>query len=377
MKTRKLFITTIISLMLLSACTQPVNVTSWLEPSREMLKEIFALLQADSAATDDSGKAVETATLVNVVAAMAEETVVPEAGTAAADVADPNATTEAAAVETTTAADEPSGRIIYTCQVDNTYGHDQICMINADGTGFKQLTNDLLHQHLYPSWAPDGNSFVFVGSHSGTAKIYEMNLEGNMHIVGDIAGELYAPMISPDGLRIIFTRHVSDTEQYVSVMDRDGSNMLDLVAYFDSKDPVWSEDGSKVLFTSREDNKAGIYYMNAGGTTVQKIEELSGLDGRPDWSLDYTVATYSGTKDAHDREIVLMEVGEEPLTITSGGDNLSPSFSPDGQWIAFMSYRDHYWESDGCEIYIMRKDGTDIRRLTENTYCDYQPRWGE
>jgi len=342
-----------------------------------MLKEIFALLQADSAATDDSGKAVETATLVNVVAAMAEETVVPEAGTAAADVADPNATTEAAAVETTTAADEPSGRIIYTCQVDNTYGHDQICMINADGTGFKQLTNDLLHQHLYPSWAPDGNSFVFVGSHSGTAKIYEMNLEGNMHIVGDIAGELYAPMISPDGLRIIFTRHVSDTEQYVSVMDRDGSNMLDLVAYFDSKDPVWSEDGSKVLFTSREDNKAGIYYMNAGGTTVQKIEELSGLDGRPDWSLDYTVATYSGTKDAHDREIVLMEVGEEPLTITSGGDNLSPSFSPDGQWIAFMSYRDHYWESDGCEIYIMRKDGTDIRRLTENTYCDYQPRWGE
>ena len=116
--------------------------------------------------------------------------------------------------------------------------------------------------------------------------------------------------------------------------------------------------------------------MNAGGTTIQKVDELSGLDGRPDWSVDYTIATYSGTKDAHDREIVLMEVGKTPETITNGGDNLSPSFSPDGQWITFMSYRDHYWESDGCEIYIMRKDGTDIRRLTNNTYCDYQPRWG-
>ena len=377
MRTRRLLITTIISLLLLSACTQPVNVSSWLEPSREMLKEIFALLQTDSAATDDSAKAVETATLVNVVAALTEETVVPTDEATAAEMAVTTATTKAAAVETNTSTDEPSGRIIYTCQLDNTYGHDQICMINADGTGFKQLTNDLLHQHFYPSWAPDGNSFVFVGSHSGTAKIYEMNLEGNMHIVGDIAGELYAPMISPDGLRIIFTRHVSDTEQYVSVMNRDGSNMLDLVAYYDSKDPVWSEDGSKVLFTSREDNKAGIYYMNAGGTTIQKIEELNGLDGRSDWSVDYTIATYSGSKDAHDREIVVMEVGKAPETITNGGDNLSPSFSPDGQWIAFMSYRDHYWESDGCEIYIMRKDGTDIRRLTDNTYCDYQPRWGK
>lgn len=371
MKTRKLFAVTIISLLLLTACTQPVNLTSWLEPSREMLKEIFALIRDDSAAVEATDKAVETATLVNVAEALAEETAVPDMETEAGP------TEEATAVEVSTTTEGPSGKIIYTCQVDNIFGHDQICMVNADGSDFRQLTNDLFHQHFYPSWAPDGNSFVFVGSHSGSSKIYEMNLEGNMHIVGDIEGELYAPMISPDGLRIIFTRYVSDTEQYVSVVNRDGSNLLDLVSYYDSKDPVWSEDNSKVLFTSREDGKAGIYYMNSGGTTIQKIEQLNGLDGRPDWSVDYTVATYSGSKDAHDREIVLLEVGEEPVTITSGGDNLSPSFSPDGEWITFMSYRDHYWESDGCEIYIMRKDGTDIRRLTDNSYCDYQPRWGE
>jgi TolB protein len=380
MKTRKLFILTIVSLILLSACTAPVNLSSWLEPSREMLKEIFAIISNDTSATEEADKAVETATLVNVAAVMAEGTATP-AGEAAATLE-----VTAAPVETTTSEEiastgagtptsEPAGRIIYTCQVDNTFGHDQICMINADGTGFRQLTNDLLHQHLSPSWAPDGNSFVFIGSHSGSPKIYEMDLEGNMHMVGDIEGDLYSPMISPDGLRIIFTRYVSDSEQYISIMNRDGSNLLDLVAYYNNKDAVWSEDGSKVLFTSREDGKAGIYYMNAGGTTIQKVDELSGLDGRPDWSVDYTIATYSGTKDAHDREIVLMEVGKAPVTITSGGDNLSPSFSPDGQWITFMSYRDHYWESDGCEIYIMRKDGTDIRRLTDNTYCDYQPRW--
>jgi hypothetical protein len=28
------------------------------------------------------------------------------------------------------------------------------------------------------------------------------------------------------------------------------------------------------------------------------------------------------------------------------------------------------------EDVVMRVDGADPRRLTENGYCDYQPRWG-
>ncbi|MCB0120041.1 MAG: PD40 domain-containing protein, partial [Anaerolineales bacterium] len=60
----------------------------------------------------------------------------------------------------------------------------------------------------------------------------------------------------------------------------------------------------------------------------------------------------------------------------TGGNSQGPSISPDGQWVAFTSYFDHYGEIHGCEIYIMRVDGTDVRRLTDNDYCDYQPRWG-
>jgi len=43
--------------------------------------------------------------------------------------------------------------------------------------------------------------------------------------------------------------------------------------------------------------------------------------------------------------------------VTEGGNNLAPDFSPDGQWIAFTSYRDRYGEHNGCEIYILRLDG--------------------
>lgn len=374
MKKGKLIPVAIVLIVFSSACTQPVNLSTWLAPSHETLREIFALFGAGTPQPENSDKIVET---IPVAEEKTSELVLTDTPAVVA--------LQAAAAElvptqvsvTVTPSENPTGKIIFTCQVDNDPSHDQICMINADGSGFKQLTYDMLHQHFYPSWAPDGSSFVFSGSHSGTFKIYEMDLESNMHIVGDVSGELYAPMISPDGTKIVFTRHISESEQYISVMDRDGSNVQNLTSYYDANDPVWSSDGSKIMFTSLQDGSQQIYFMNADGTTIQKINELDGLRGRPDWSVDFSIATYSGDKDEHNREIVLMELGGTPLYITSGGDNLSPAFSPDGQWITFMSYRDHFWEADGCEIYIMRKDGTDIRRLTNNTYCDYQPRWGK
>ena len=60
-----------------------------------------------------------------------------------------------------------------------------------------------------------------------------------------------------------------------------------------------------------------------------------------------------------------------------GNNSQGESFSPDGEWIAFSAYTDvANRNASSCEIYIMRSDGSDVRRLTENGYCDYQPRWG-
>jgi len=271
---------------------------------------------------------------------------------------------------------EPDGTIIFTCQVDMNPSHDQICRIKPDGSGFEQLTSDKDVQHFYSSWAPDGNSFVFSGAQTGEFKLYEMDLQGDMHIIGDISGDLYAPMISPDGSKIVFTRHFSESEQYISICDRDGKNVKNLTAFYDAKDPIWSVDGLKILFTSLQNGTPQLYIMNADGTLEQKVSELTGLRGRTDWALDLAIATYAGEQKEHNREVVLLELGGEPEFITDGGDNLSPAFSPDGQWIVFMSYRDHFWEPDGCELYIMRRDGSDLRRITNNGYCDYQPRWG-
>ena len=55
-----------------------------------------------------------------------------------------------------------------------------------------------------------------------------------------------------------------------------------------------------------------------------------------------------------DRDIYLVATnGSDVRRLTFTGDNLAPSFSPDGNWIVFTSARD-----GDNELYIMRLDGS-------------------
>ena len=70
--------------------------------------------------------------------------------------------------------------------------------------------------------------------------------------------------------------------------------------------------------------------------------------------------------------------GQELQQVSQSGTNAQgASLSPDGKWIAFTGYTNVAdKDQNSCEIFIMRVDGSQIRQLTNNTYCDYQPRWG-
>jgi Tol biopolymer transport system component len=63
--------------------------------------------------------------------------------------------------------------------------------------------------------------------------------------------------------------------------------------------------------------------------------------------------------------------GQVQSMLTSGGGNIGPWFSPDGQWLSFTSHRD-----GDDEIYIMRSDGTNVTQITNNNYNDYMSKWG-
>ncbi len=272
----------------------------------------------------------------------------------------------------------PTGKIVFTCQVFRETNHDQICLMNADGSSYRFLTYDENSEYYYPSFSPDGNSVVYASNRSGGYEIYEMDITSgaSLRLTHGI-GEVNAPEISPDGSQIVFT-NISAKLSRIWLMDRNGGKPHEIYSQpgADSLDPTWSPDGARILFAVGVGTEKTLYTIRPDGSGLQKMNVDFHTRGRTDWSPDGEwIATYAGSPFLW--KIYMMKPdGTELHQVIVGGVGLAPAFSPDGRWIVFTGYLDHPNDPDGCEIYTARLDGTQISRLTNNTYCDWQPRWG-
>ncbi len=282
-------------------------------------------------------------------------------------------------VPTSNQTDQPTGKIVFTCQVYKVIASNQICIINADGTGFRRLTTDGNRQHYYPSLSPDGQSVVYAAFREANVyEIYEMDLAtGDVVQLTNRLGIVNSPDISPDGEAIVFKNTTANSNRNLIVgMDRNGANAHNIPG-ITGWDPSWSPDGQYILFASDMDGTVQLYTIRWNGKELHKISNLPAIRGRSDWSSDGRyIVTYSG--EEWKREVYIMNADGSNAHVLSpvGGNSQGPSFSPDGQWVTFTSYFDHYGDIHGCEIYLIRIDGSDLRRLTDNNYCDLQPRWG-
>ncbi len=300
----------------------------------------------------------------------------------------PWTTTELFTPTLTPTPSSPTGKIVFACQISEDVGRNQICIIDPDGSNWRRLTSDDQANHGGASLSPDGQRVVFDSSMSGEYEIYEMDLAGNQTRLTTL-GDSYAPAISPNGELIVFYRTVGDF-RYLWLMNRDGSSPRQISGQgWNAWDPAWSPDSQEILFASDKAwvghlDQVELYIMNLDGSDIRTVTQVYAdyggvkrIRGRSDWSPDgRTLASYVGQRWHWDIFLIDRDGENFRLITGDGGNYLAPSFSPSGQWIAFTSYRDKYGDEDGCEIYVMRMDGTEIRRLTDNEYCDWQPRWG-
>ena len=277
------------------------------------------------------------------------------------------------------AADQLTGRIVFTRQLFKVQAMDQVCIMNADGSGMQRLTTDNNRRHYYPSLAPGGQDVLYVSfREQNVYEIYNLDLNsGTVDRLTNRIGVLTAPEVSPDGTTITFARGNPRTGQHqIMLMDRNGDN-AENIPQISGWDPTWSPDGNQILYASGDEGAAQLFVINRNGRGRRQISNLPAIRGRSDWSPDgLSIVTYSGP--AWNREVYIMNAdGSNVRQLTTGGGNSQgPSFSPDGNWVVFTGYFDKYGDDHGCEIYVIRTNGTDLRRLTNNDYCDYQPRWG-
>ena len=272
--------------------------------------------------------------------------------------------------------DKPTGKIIYTCEIQGA----EVCIINADGSGWKRLT-DSQFANFNASLSPDGTEAVYIVSDGKTSEIHELNVTtGNSKQVTNLQKSLGSPEISPDERYIVFHYRSGSSNLQIWMMNRDGSSPYEFYSEGnkDIHDATWSPDGKQLVFALGKAENNKLYMIDFNGRDPRLLNNSIDTRGRSDWGLGDLIVFDAGGPWAHDVYIMNLDGSGLRQVSPKGMNAQGASLSPDGNWIAFTAYTDVAGQDqESCEILIMRVDGSDVRQLTNNNYCDYQPRWGD
>ena len=185
------------------------------------------------------------------------------------------------------------------------------------------------------------------------------------------------PQISPDGKRIAVTVRDSTTRKRdIWIHDVARATLTRLTGDgSDSATPVWSPDGSRVLFSSDRKHQADIYIKPvAGGGAEEALLEAEGQKVPSDWSFDGRFIAFEGREPTGARRVALSIL---PLTgdrkswafLQRGTEIGTSRFSPDGRWLAYTSLESGRWE-----VYVAAFPGPG-GRWQVSTAGGYHPRW--
>jgi TolB protein len=260
--------------------------------------------------------------------------------------------------------------------VSSRSGHKEIWAMDYDGANQHQITH-LGSISLSPRISPDGSRLAFSSMTKSGWEIMMYSMELNRVIsFPRYGGTNLSPAWSPDGLKLAFSSSRSGHSEIYSV-DASGGNLKRLTSSRGPDvSPVWNrKTGAQISWVSGRTGLPEIYTMGADGTNVQQLSD-QGYAVSPSWSpngqyLVFAWMRHYGPGAPGAQDLYIMDVSSKQwVQLThDGGRNDFPSWAPDGRHIVFQSSR-----SGSEEIWSMLADGTNQKRLTfsgRNT----QPNW--
>jgi TolB protein len=218
----------------------------------------------------------------------------------------------------------------------------------------------------------------FVSDRDGHKEIWEMDYDGaNQHALSALKSIALSPHSSPDGSRVVFSAYARNGLE-LHMYSRDLGRIVSFPRFGGTNvSPAWSADGTKIAFSSsmRGDNE--IYVIDANGSNPRRLTNSKGPDVSPVWNpkTGAELAFVSGRSGLPQIYIMAAD-GTNVQRVTDVGYAVSPSWSPNGQFLTFSWMRKYGPGAPGAQdIYIMDIASRQWVQLTHDAGRNDFPSW--
>jgi Tol biopolymer transport system component len=250
-----------------------------------------------------------------------------------------------------------SGQIAF---VNDRNGTPSIYTMDADGTSLRRLVPNQ-PQGAFPAWSPGGQVVLFsvlvANQPAPRYELWTMGANGGAvhRFLSGQSSEPISSTWSPDRKKIAFYR---DGYLWVANVNRTGVRRLARSDFSDGA-PSWSHRG-QIAF----DHSGSIWVVDAGSGATRQL----GSGSEPSWSPDGRKLVFvTAPSDGANNDIYVMRAdgsGRHRLTATTNVNEIQPTWSPNGLWIAFSAKKG---------VYAMRTSGKSPQLFVGK---GWQPSWG-
>lgn len=281
------------------------------------------------------------------------------------------------------------GRLAFISNRDGRFF--QIYTMNVDGSDARQVTVDPVDKWspdwdfngTQLAWSPDGARLLYVAAGvDGATDIWVVDADGrNPRNLTAAAGDDFQPSWCSDGqIWFASTRTNRIHQIFTATFERlaAGERPANFSSTHNSPrefDPAPYPDCERAMFTTTLDgpNEIWRFWPGCAGCLrkVRSLKAQGGLAEEPALSPDGLRLAYTRVQ-AEAREIAVGAADDLGLDaqLTGSRSNYSAQWSPDGQWLVFVSERD-----GNREIYRMDAGGAGQTNLTQHDAIDTDPVW--